>query len=113
MMIRKLAVLALPCMMFGTLSASASTYSYMIDHGTPGVITSDSKMVRLVLIGSGDCREIPYNIIADGVSSLSGKLDLSKEVSFPMDFTVITLSCSKAGIKATLSKESASIFGSD
>ncbi len=112
-MLRKLFILALPLMFLGGVNASASTYTYMIDHGTPGVITSDSKMVRLVLIGSGDCREVPYNIIADGVSSLSGKLDLSKEVSFPMDFTVITLSCSKAGIKATLSKESASIFGSD
>lgn len=112
-MLKRLFILALPLMFLGGINASATTYSYMIDHGTPGVITSDSKMVRLVLIGSGDCREIPYNIIADGVSSLSGKLDLRKEVSFPMDFTVITLSCSKVGIKATLSKESASIFGSD
>jgi len=112
-MLQRLFVLLLPLMFLGGINASASTCSYMIDHGTPGVITSDSKMERLVLIGSGDCSEIPYNIIADGVSSLSGKLDLSKEVSFPMDFTVITLSCSKAGIKATLLKESASIFGSD
>jgi len=112
-MLNRIGMLILPLMFVGAINASATSYSYTIDHGTPGVIASDSKMVRLVLIGSGDCREIPYNIIADGVSSLSGKLDLSHEVSFPMDFTVITLSCSKAGIKATLSKESASIFGSD
>ncbi|MDQ6955619.1 MAG: hypothetical protein Q9M21_00335 [Mariprofundaceae bacterium] len=112
-MLQRLFILVLPLMFLGAMNASATTYSYMIDHGTPGVISSDSKMVRLVVIGSGDCSKIPYNIVADGVSSLSGTLDLSKEVSFPMDFTVVTLSCSKAGIKATLSKESASIFGSD
>jgi len=112
-MLKRLFILLLPLIFLGAMSASATTYSYMIDHGTPGVIASDSKMVRLVVIGSGDCSNIPYNIVADGVSSLSGTLDLSKEVSFPMDFTVVTLSCSKAGIKATLSKESASIFGSD
>jgi len=112
-MLQRLFVLLIPLLFFGAMNASAGSYTYMIDHGTPGVITSDSKMVRLVLMGSGDCTKIPYNIIADSVSSLSGTLDLSREVSFPMDFTVITLSCSKAGIKATLSKESASIFGSD
>ena len=112
-MIRKLAVLALPCMMFGALSASASSYTYMIDHGTPGVIASDSKMARLVLIGSGDCASVPYNIIADGVSSLSGNLNLTKEVSFPLDLTVVTLSCSKAGIQAIVSKHESSILGGD
>jgi len=110
-MLQKLFMLLLPLMFLGAMNATASSYSYMIDHGTPGVITSDSKMVRLVLIGSGNCSEIPYNIIADSVSSLSGTLDLSKEVSFPLDFTVVTLSCSKAGIKATLTKEGSSIFG--
>lgn len=112
-MLQKLFILLLPMIFLGSAMASAASYTYMIDHGTPGVISSDSKMARLVLIGSGDCSKVPYNIIADGVSSLSGALDLSKEVSFPIDFTVVTLSCSKVGIKATLTKESASIFGSD
>jgi len=93
--------------------ASASTYSYMIDHGTPGVIASNSKMARLVVIGSGDCTRIPYNIIADGVKSLEGNLDLSRPVSLPLDFTTVTLSCSKAGIKAEVSKEESGIFKGD
>ncbi|MDQ6982685.1 MAG: hypothetical protein Q9M08_06755 [Mariprofundus sp.] len=90
--------------------AAASSYSYMIDHGTPGVIASNSKMARLILIGSGDCARIPYDIIADGVKSLGGNLDLSEPVSFPLDFTTVTLSCSKAGIKANVSKEESGIF---
>jgi len=65
-MLQRLFLLLLPLMFLGGVNASASTYSYMIDHGTPGVITSDSKMVRLVLIGSGDCREIPYNAELSG-----------------------------------------------
>jgi len=93
--------------------ATASTYSYIIDHGTPGVIASNSKMARLVMIGSGDCTRIPYNIIADGVKSLGGDLDLSHPVSLPLDFTTVTLSCSKAGIKADVSKEESGIFKGD
>ena len=109
-MLRKLFVLLLSIMLSGTIEASASSYTYMIDHGTPGVISSASKMARIVLIGSGDCAQVPYNIIADGVSSLSGKLDLTHEVSFPLDLTVVTLSCSKKGIKADVFKHESSIL---
>jgi len=110
-MLRKLFILALPLMFLGGVNASASTYTYMIDHGTPGVISSASKMARIVIIGSGDCAQVPYNIIADGVSSLSGKLDLTHEVSFPLDLTVVTLSCSEKGIKADVFKHESSILG--
>ncbi len=93
--------------------ATASSYSYMIDHGTPGVIASNSKMARLVIIGSGDCTSVPYDIIADGVKSLHGTLNLIKPVSFPLDFTTVSLSCTKAGIKANVSKEESGIFKGD
>ncbi len=94
----------------GAATASATGYSYNIDHGTPGVIASNSKMARLVIIGSGDCTSIPYDIIADGVKSLHGTLNLSKPASFPLDFTTITLSCSAAGIKADVSKVGSGLF---
>ncbi len=110
-MFKKMAIVALPALMFATTTdAVASSYTYLIDHGTPGVIASNSKMARLVLIGSGDCSSVPYDIIADGVKSLSGKLNLSKPVSFPLDFTTVTLSCSEAGIKAVVSKEDSGLF---
>jgi len=110
-MLKRLTIFALPALLFGAATASAtSVYTYLIDHGTPGVIASNSKMARLVLIGSGDCSSTPYNIIADGVKSLGGTLDLSRQVSFPLDFTTVTLSCSKAGIKAVVSKEESGLF---
>ncbi|MDX8406713.1 MAG: hypothetical protein R8K50_11265 [Mariprofundus sp.] len=95
-----LALLSLPA-----ISASAATYTYGIDHGTPGVIASESKMARLVIIASGDCSNIPYEVIADGVKSLSGHFDLKKPLSLPLDFTTVTLSCDQEGVKASISKE--------
>ncbi|MFQ5344753.1 MAG: hypothetical protein ACE5DZ_02195 [Mariprofundus sp.] len=109
-MLRKSILLAILALFPLIQQASASTYSYIIDHGTPGVIASNSKMARMVLIGSGDCSSVPYNIIADGVKSLGGNLDLSKPVSFPLDYTTVTLSCSKDGIKADVSKAESGIF---
>jgi len=109
-MLKRLTIFTLPVLMFSVTTALAASYTYQIDHGTPGVIASNSKMARLVLIGSGDCSSIPYNIIADGVKSLGGTLDLSRQVSFPLDFTTVTLSCSKAGIKAVVSKEGSGLF---
>jgi len=109
-MMRKMLFLALPMLMAGATMASATGYSYLIDHGTPGVIASNSKMARLVIIGAGDCTSIPYDIIADGVKSLHGTLNLTSSVSFPLDFTTVTLSCSKAGIKADVSKPQSGIF---
>jgi len=109
-MLRKFTI-SFAILMLGATSASASSYSYNIDPGTPGVIASNSKMARLVIISSGDCTSIPYDIIADGVKSLHGTLDLSAPVSFPLDFTTVSLSCSKTGIKADVSKEKSGIFG--
>jgi len=100
-----LALLSLPAM-----NAAAATYSYSIDHGTPGVIASESKMARLVLIASGDCSNIPYEVIADGVKSLNGHFDLKKPLSLPLDFTTITLSCDQNGVNATINKKDGSLF---
>jgi len=80
----------------------AAKYSYMIDHGTPGVIASKSKMARIVLKATGDCKNIPYEIITDGVKSLTGSFDLSHEVSLPLDMTTVSLSCSDKGVTASI-----------
>jgi len=82
--------------------ALAAKYAYMIDHGTPGVISSASKMARLVLKASGDCSNIPYEVITDGVKSPSGSLDLRHDVSLPLDLTTIQLSCSDKGVTARI-----------
>jgi len=100
-----LALLSLPAM-----TATAATYTYTIDHGTPGVIASESKMARLVIIASGDCSNIPYEVIADGVKSLSGHFDLKKTLSLPLDFTTVTLSCDSKGVNAAIDKKSESMF---
>lgn len=92
------------CAMGGT--AVAKTYTSMTDHGTPGVISSESGKARLVIAPAGDCRQVTYDLVVDGVKSLSGTLDLSVARSMPLDFTTVTLSCTQAGVKAeiTLSK---------
>jgi len=82
--------------------AFAGKYSYMIDHGTPGVIASESKMARIVLKASGDCKNIPYEVITDGVKSLSGSFDLTHPLSLPLDLTTVTLSCSDKGVSASI-----------
>jgi len=110
MMYKKMVLFSLLALFTLASEASATGYSYLIDHGTPGVIASNSKMARLVIIGSGDCTSIPYDIIADGVKSLHGTLNLTNPVSFPLDFTTVTLSCTKAGIKADVSKPESGIF---
>jgi len=109
-MYKKMVLFSLLTLFTLASEASATGYSYLIDHGTPGVIASNSKMARLVIIGSGDCSSVPYDIIADGVKSLHSTLNLTNPVSFPLDFTTVTLSCSKAGIKANVSKEESGIF---
>jgi len=91
-------LILLPC----SQQAMAAKYAYMIDHGTPGVITSASKMARIVLQGSGDCSSVPYEVITDGVKSLTGNMNLNKPLSMPLDLTTVTLSCSDAGIKAVI-----------
>jgi len=80
--------------------AIAAKYAYMIDHGTPGVVASESKMARLVLKANGDCAAIPYEVITDGVKSITGTMNLSKALSMPLDMTTVTLSCSDQGVTA-------------
>ncbi|WP_241697032.1 hypothetical protein [Mariprofundus sp. KV] len=91
-------------------SAAAAEYAYIIDHGTPGVISSESKMARIVLIGSGDCSNIPYEVITDGVKSLSGTMNLSKPLSLPLDLTTVGLSCSAEGVKAVINRKGDGLF---
>jgi len=90
--------------------AMAAEYVYTIDHGTPGVIASESKMARLVINATGDCTNIPYEVIADGVKSLNGTFNLQRPVSLPLDFTTITLSCSREGVKASINKKNEGLF---
>jgi len=82
--------------------AIAGKYSYLIDHGTPGVIASESKMARLVIQANGDCSAIPYEVITDGVKSLTGTMNLSTALSMPLDMTTVTLSCNKEGVSAVI-----------
>ena len=107
-MLRIIILLALLCL--STMHAVAAAYTYSIDHGTPGVIASESKMARLVINASGDCHKIPYEVIADGVKSLNGHFNLIKPVSLPLDFTTVTLSCDQNGVKATINKTGPSLF---
>jgi hypothetical protein len=97
-------------MLIGASAATAAEYGYLIDHGTPGVISSNSKMARIVLIGSGDCSRIPYEVITDGVKSLSGEMDLRKAVSLPLDLTTVTLSCNGEGVSAKVNRKGDSLF---
>jgi len=90
--------------------ASAAEYQYLIDHGTPGVIASESKMARIVLQATGNCRNIPYEIITDGVKSLKGVLNLTTPLSLPLDFTTVHLSCSMKGVTASINQKSKGLF---
>ncbi|ATX81529.1 hypothetical protein Ga0123462_0659 [Mariprofundus ferrinatatus] len=91
-------------------TASATEYAYLIDHGTPGVISSESKMARIVIQGSGDCSNIPYEIITDGVKSLSGTMNLSKPLSLPLDLTTVNLSCNSEGVTAKINRKGEGLF---
>jgi len=82
--------------------AIAAKYSYLIDHGTPGVIASESRMARLVVQANGNCAAIPYEVIADGVKSITGTMNLSTALSMPLDMTTVTLSCDKEGVSAVI-----------
>lgn len=111
-MFHKMILTILTALFLASATAQAVEYSYTIDHGTPGVITSGSKMARLVLIGTGDCSAIPYEVITDGVKSLTGTMDLTTQRSMPLDLTTLTLSCNKEGIVAKIngSENSSSLF---
>jgi len=109
-MFRKTAIAALFALLPLSGQVMAAEYVYTIDHGTPGVIASESKMARLVLNATGDCSNIPYEVIADGVKSLNGTLNLQQPVSLPLDFTTITLSCSRDGVKASINKKDKGLF---
>ena len=99
---RLMMITALGMMTGSATLAVAASYDYMIDHGTPGVIASVSGKARLVLRADGDCSSVSYEVIADGVKSLSGSMDLTHELSLPLDLTTVTLSCAQEGIRAQI-----------
>ena len=106
----KKTVIAATALLFTSGAANAGEYAYTIDHGTPGVISSESKMARIVLVGSGDCSKIPFEVITDGVKSLSGEMNLSKPLSLPLDLTTIHLSCSAEGVTAKVKRKGEGLF---
>jgi len=101
-MLRKIVLCSLLMFLPFGAQAMAAKYTYMIDHGTPGVIASKSKMARLVLQANGNCAAIPYEVITDGVKSITGLMDLSKPLSMPLDMTTVTLACDNAGVSAKI-----------
>jgi len=88
----------LPFMLIFSGQAFAKSLTYTIDHGTVGVITSKTEKVRLVVQAAGDCKEIGYSIVADGVLAASGTFNLKKPLSMPLDYTILTLSCTNAAV---------------
>jgi hypothetical protein len=82
--------------------AHAKSLTYTIDHGTVGVITSKTEKVRLIIQAAGNCKSTPYSVVADSVLAASGNFDLSKKLSMPIDYTVLTLSCTDKAIIVTV-----------
>jgi hypothetical protein len=105
-------LLLLTALTLFSVSAQAKSLTYTIDHGTVGVITSGNEKVRLVIQASGNCKEVPYSIVADGVLAISGNFNLSTTVSMPLDYTLITLSCSDKVVIAQVNQsEKSGSFG--
>ena len=105
-----LAPLAVLMLLATPVQAKSLTYS--IDHGTVGVISSGSEKARLVIQPSSQCARVAYSVIADGVMAAQGTFDLSKPRSMPLDYTVVTLSCSEEGVTAEVNQvaKSGSMF---
>jgi len=82
-----------------TAHAGGKVLAYSIDHGTVGVIASGSGKARLVVQANGDCRNVPYSVVADGVLAFKGSFDLARERSMPLDYTNVTLSCNTSGVQ--------------
>ena len=91
-------------------TAQAKSLVYTIDHGTVGVITSGTEKARLVIQANGNCKAIPYSVVADGVLAISGTFDLSKPVSMPLDYTGVSLSCSDKAVNAEVEQVGKSLF---
>ncbi|HXH71316.1 MAG TPA: hypothetical protein VNI58_00670 [Mariprofundaceae bacterium] len=91
--------------------AGGKVLEYVIDHGTVGVIASASGKARLIVQANGNCRAIPYSVVADSVLAITGSFDLSKERVMPLDYTNVTLSCSEAGVKVKVEQPEKSGLG--
>jgi len=102
-MIRTAAVLFAALMLLSS-PAQAKSLTYIIDHGTVGVISSGSGKARLVVQPDRQCSKVAYSVIADGVMAAQGSFDLSKPRSMPLDYTVVTLSCSEGGVTAEVNQ---------
>jgi hypothetical protein len=99
-MLRHMTILIASLILFSASAHAAKTLTYTIDHGTVGVITSDTEKARLVIQANGNCKAIPYSVVTDGVLAISGSFDLTKAVSMPLDYTGVTLSCSDKAVTA-------------
>jgi len=108
-------ILASTLLLLGSFAATAHAagkeLAYSIDHGTVGVVASASGKARLVLQANGNCRAIPYTVIADSVLAINGSFDLSKERSMPLDFTNVTLACNEAGVQVKVQQPEKSVLG--
>jgi len=91
-------------------SAHAKSLVYTIDHGTVGVITSGTEKARLVIQANGNCKAIPYSVVADGVLAISGTFNLTTTLSMPLDYTGVTLSCSDKAVNAEVEQVGKSLF---
>jgi len=98
---RKILILLISITAFAA-TANAKSLVYTIDHGTVGVITSGTEKARLVIQANGNCKEIPYSVVADGVLAISGTFNLTKTLSMPLDYTGVTLSCSDMAVTANV-----------
>jgi len=108
-------IIATTALLLGSFAATAHAagkeLSYSIDHGTVGVVASGSGKARLVLQANGNCRAIPYAVIADSVLAVNGTFDLSRERSMPLDFTNVTLSCNEAGVQVKVQQPEKGVLG--
>lgn len=108
-MLRNITLLLVSMTLFTSL-ADAKSLTYTIDHGTVGVITSGTEKARLVIQANGNCKAIPYSVVADGVLAISGTFDLTKSLSMPIDYTDVTLSCSDKAVNAEVEQVGNSLF---
>ncbi len=108
---RKILILLISITAFAA-TAHAKSLVYTIDHGTVGVITSGTEKARLVIQANGNCKSISYSVVTDGVLAISGTFNLTNTLTMPLDYTVVTLSCSDKAVSAEVEQiaKSGSLF---
>jgi len=108
-MLRSITILLTTLMLFSGV-AHAKTLTYTIDHGTVGVITSKTQQSRLIIQATGECKSSAYSVVTDGVLAASGNFDLSKKRSMPMDYTILTLSCTDKAVMVNVNQPDSSVL---